>query len=413
MSSRVARSRGRIIVAGGVAQRYRRAGHVWVFLQYLLGLRRLGWDVLFLDRLERDMCTDAAGHPCAPRYSVQLAYFARCMDRFGLTDAWALLCEGEGYLGRSRDSVIDHALSSVFLLNFMGYWTDEEVLSAPERRVFVDLDPGFGQMWHQLGLVDLFTGHDAFVTVGTGIGSAGCTIPACGVEWIPTLPPVVLEEWPRVVDPGDGFTTVATWRGDSGSLEFEGHTYGLRAHAFRELLSLPSRTGQQFRVALDIHPNERADLARLSESAWTIQDPLTVAGGPDAYRGFIAGSRAELMVAKALYTETRSGWISDRSACYLASGRPVLASDTGFEAALPSGEGLLSFADLEGAVVGVAQIDADWERHARAARELAEAYLDSDRVLARLLDEMAASLPQGPIDPQGPTSQPPITVGPG
>ena len=394
----MARSKGRIIVAGGVAQRYRRAGHTWVFLQYLLGLRRLGWEVLLLDRLESEMCTDAAGQPCAPEDSVELSYFARCMDRFGLTDAWAVLCDGGGCLGRSRGSVIDHARSSAFLLNFMGYCADEEILSGPERRVFVDLDPGFGQMWHQLGLEDLFAGHDAFVTVGTGIGSPECSVPTCGIHWIPTLPPVVLEEWPRVVEPGDGFTTVATWRGDCGSLEYEGRTYGLRAHAFRDVLSLPARTGRPFRVALDIHPDERPDLARLSEGGWSIQDPLAVAGGPDAYRGFIAGSRAELMVAKALYTETRSGWISDRSACYLASGRPVLASDTGFDAALPSGEGLLSFADLDDAVAGVERIEADWERHARAARELAEVYLDSDRVLARLLEESGAPSPTASVD---------------
>lgn len=384
------RAGGRIIVAGGVAQRYRRAGHAWVFLQYLLGLRQLGWDVLFLDGLGQGTCTDASARPCEPEDSVQLSWLARCLDRFGLGDSWAVLCEDGRCLGRSRPSVVEHARGCEFLLNFMGYCTDEEILAAAERRVFFDLDPGFGHMWYELGLADLFAGHDAFVTVGTGIGSQSCSIPTCGIEWIPTLPPVALEEWPRVVEPGDAFTTVATWRGDCGSVEYEGRTYGLRAHAFRELLSLPERTGHAFRIALDIHPAERADLARLEESGWTLEDPLIVAGDLDAYRDFVAGSHSELMVAKALYTDTRSGWLSDRSACYLASGRPVLASDTGFEAAVPAGDGLLSFETLEEAVEAVERIATDWEHHARAARELAEAYFDSARVLPRLLDSAAA-----------------------
>ena len=168
-------------------------------------------------------------------------------------------------------------------------------------------------------------------------------------------------------------------------------TYGLRAHAFRELLSLPERTGHAFRIALDIHPAERADLARLEESGWTLEDPLIVAGDPDAYRDFVAGSHSELMVAKALYTDTRSGWLSDRSACYLASGRPVLASDTGFEAAVPAGDGLLSFETLEEAVAAAELVGSTAKRvHDRAARELAEAYFDSARVLPRLLDSAAA-----------------------
>lgn len=411
---RTAGGSGRIIVAGGVAQRHRRAGHVWVFLQYVLGLRRLGWDVLFVDRLEDGMCTDAGGRGCAPEESVELSWLARCMDRFGLSDSWAVLLEDGRCLGRPRGSVIDHARDSSFLLNFMGYCADDEILAAPERRVFVDLDPGFGQMWYELGLANLFAGHDAFVTVGTAIGSAGCEIPTCGIDWIPSLPPVVLEEWPRVVDPGEGFTTVATWRGDSDSIEYNGHTYGLRAHAFRELLALPGRTGRPFRLALDIHPDEKADLARLNEGGWAILDPLVVAGGPDAYRVFIAGSLAELMVAKALYTETRSGWLSDRSACYLASGRPVLASDTGFDATVPRGAGLLSFVDVDEAVGGVERIASDWEHHARAARELAEAHFDSDRVLGRLLDEAAATAPSAPPEPterRGPEHRAPAAIG--
>lgn len=384
---------GRIIVAGGVAQRYRRAGHLWAFLQYLLGFRALGWEAILLDRLEPEMCTGPDGRSCEPEGSVQLSWLSRCMDRFGLSDSWVVQCDDGRCLGRSRTAVLEYARDCEFLLNFMGYCADEQILAAPARRVFVDLDPGFGQMWHDLGLADLFAGHDAFVTVGTAIGSPSCSIPTCAIDWVATLPPVVLDEWPRVAGAGDGFTTVATWRGDTGSVEYNGRTYGLRAHAFRELMALPRRTGRRFRIALDIHPDERTDLALLRAAGWELQDPLVVTGGPDAYRAFIAGSYAELMVAKALYTDTRSGWLSDRSVCYLASGRPVIASDTGFERAIPSGDGLLSFSGLDEASEGVDRIATDWEHHARAARELAEAYLDSRQVLPRLL-ESASGTPQ-------------------
>ena len=383
--------RGPIIVAGGVAQRVGRSGHTWVFLQYLLGLRRLGWDVLFLDRLEPEMCADENGRPCAPEDSMAFAYLENSFRAAGLAGAWAIL-DGDGRcLGCSRREVIEFARSAPFLLNFMGYCTDEEILAAVECRVFIDLDPGLGQMWQRLGLADLFSGHDAFVTVGTRIGSPGCLVPTCGLPWIRTLPPVVLEEWPRVEEPGDAITTIATWRGDSGPIEYEGRTYGLRLHSFRDLLPLPGRSDQEFRVALDIHPLETSDLARLAEEGWIVEDPLVVAADPAAYRDFIAASRAELMVAKTLYTDTRSGWISDRSACYLASGRPVIASDTGFGATIPAGEGLLPFSTVDEAAAGIDRIASDWKRHARAARELAEEWFDSDRVLDRLIDEVASA----------------------
>jgi hypothetical protein len=394
---------GPIVISGGLAQRVGRAGHTWVFLQYLLGLRRLGWDVLFLDRLEPDMCADERGRPCPPEDSTALAYLERSFAAAGLEGSWAVLTGGGRCLGRSRREVVELAQSAPLLLNFMGYCNDEEILAAVERRVFIDLDPGFSQMWERLGLADLFSGHDAFVTVGTRVGSPGCRVPTRGIHWIRTLPPVVLEHWPCVEAPGDAFTTIATWRGDSGPIEYEGRTYGLRLHAFRELLPLPGRSDEEFRIALDIHPLETSDLARLAEEGWIVEDPLAVSGDPAAYRDFIAGSRAELMVAKALYTETRSGWISDRSACYLASGRPVIVSDTGFCATIPPGEGLLPYSTLDEAATGVDRIASDWKRHARAARGLAEAWFDSDRVLRRLIDEVAsARLPEQTAEQQPP-----------
>jgi hypothetical protein len=268
----------------------------------------------------------------------------------------------------------------------MGYFTEPDIFGWAQKRVFLDIDPGFGQMWRELGQADVFTGHDAFVTIGENIGRAGCGIPTCGLEWISTPPPVVLERWPAQPPNGDGaFTTIATWRGAFDSVEYQGHKYGLRAHEFRRFASLPQASDRCFEVALDIDPADRADRALLDGHGWAFVDPRRVAGNPCAYQSYIQHSSAEFMVAKGMYVETRSGWLSDRSVCYLASARPVLAQDTGLEPSYPIGDGLVSFSNFEEAIAGVTAISSDYQRHAAAARALAEERFDSDKVLSRLL----------------------------
>jgi len=203
-----------------------------------------------------------------------------------------------------------------------------------------------------------------------------------------TLPPVVLSEWRSLADvPRRDWTTVAHWRG-YGSIERDGISYGQKAHSFRRLFSLPPRTADRFEVALDIHPDERTDLAALEENGWRLLDPLDVAGDPIRYRRFVQESAAEVGIAKSGYVVSHSGWFSDRSACYLAAGRPVLAQDTGFSSHLPTGKGLLAFGELDDAADGVAAVRKDYAVHARAARRIAEEQLDSDRVLPALLREV-------------------------
>jgi hypothetical protein len=268
----------------------------------------------------------------------------------------------------------------------MGFSSDEELLGAARRTVFMDIDPGFGQLWKELGLHDPFAGYDDYVTVGARIGEPGCSVPTCGHRWIPIRPPVVLDHWAPAPTPRSApFTTVATWRGDFGPIDFRGRRLGLRAHEFRKFVELPLRTGATFEVAMDIHPDERPDLALLESNRWRLTDPKVVAAYPWDYGSFIRRSRAELMVAKNLYVETGAGWFSDRSACYLASGKPVLAQDTGLRGLLPSGDGLLVFRTLDEAADAVESVLTDPDRHREAAREIAVSYFDSDRVLPGLL----------------------------
>ncbi len=382
---------GTIAIAGSLAQRPHHGGHTWVFLQYLLGFRRLGWDVLFIDRLEPEMCLDESGRPTALQHSANLRYLTSVMERFGLEDSWVLLFDdGREVVGVDRAATIERLRHSSFLLNVMGFLDDDELLAATPRRVLLDIDPGFGQMWRALGLHDLFVGHDDYVTIGENIGQPDCAIPTGGIDWITTKQPVVLEEWPvaRATVRDRRITSVGSWRGPFAPIEYEGVTYGLRVHEFRRFFGLPARSSATFEVALDIHEAESGDLAALTENDWVLVDPRVVAADPGRYREYIRGSAAELMIAKNMYVETRSGWFSDRSICYLASGRPVLAQDTGLEGLVPTGAGLLTFTTLEEAAAGVEAILGDYTRHARAARATAEDHFSSDRVLSRLLDRL-------------------------
>jgi hypothetical protein len=372
-------TRGRIVLAGAVAQRPGVGGHTWVYLQYLLGLRALGWEVLLLDSLPTDEAATAT-------------YLVEVMERFGLADAYSVLLEGTSdTVGRSRGEALEHVRDSAVLINVMGYLDDEELLGAAPMRAFLDIDPGFGQMWRALGLADVYPGHDAFVTVGENIGAPDCAIPTCGIDWITTPQPVVLDQWTPGEGLGTAVTSVGAWRGPYGPIEYEGRTYGLRVHEFRRFLDLPRRTGEEFEVALDIHAAEGQDIARLEECGWRLADPRAVAGTPEAYRDYVRGSAAELMIAKNMYVDTNSGWFSERSICYLAAGRPVLAQDTGIRRRFPEGEGLLPFSDVDEACARVEELKADPARHRRAAREIAEAHFSADVVLPRLLAELGVS----------------------
>ena len=380
---------GPILIAGSLAQRPGHGGHAWVFLQYLLGLRRLGWDVLFLDEIQPEMCVDAQGRACSPGQSWNLRWFVDLMQRFGLGESFSLsLGRGEQVIGLPRAKVLERVKASAAVLNVMGYLSDPAILAAAPRRVFFDIDPGFGQMWRALGLADVFAGHDDFVTIGENVGLPGCEVPTCGLRWITTPQPVVLEHWPATPDQTGHYSSVASWRGPFGPIDYQGRRYGLRVHEFRKFLALPQRTGQSFHVALDIDPAETGDLALLQQNGWVLDDPRTAACDPWAYRDYLQRSRAEFMVAKNLYVATRGGWFSDRSICYLASGKPVIAQDTGFRHRYPGQHGLLLFSTLDEALDAVAAVEGDYPRHAQAARGIAEEHFDSDRVLTKLLTKL-------------------------
>src|ERR671937_2601509 len=188
-----------IAIAGSVAQRTGYGGHAWALLQYALGFRRLGYEVLFIDRLTPEMAADRSGrHPKALTRQC-IDWFVGVMRWAGLEGSYALLLDGDdGSVGLSRAETLKRVGDSQLLLNIMGFITDEAILEAAPRRAFLDIDPGFGQMWSELGLANPFQGHDAFVTVGENIGSPECRIPTCSLDWVTTPQPIALDLWPPV-----------------------------------------------------------------------------------------------------------------------------------------------------------------------------------------------------------------------
>jgi hypothetical protein len=377
------------VVAASVAQKPRHGGHTWVVLQYLLGLRRIGFDVLLLDRLEPAMCRDAGGAPCRAEDSTNLHYLESVMDSFGLGDSFALMTgESRTVAGVTRAAAAEQIRQADVLLDVMGFFRMDELAALAPFRAFLDIDPGFPQMWHALGLADPFAGYDAYVTIGERIGEPGCTMPTCGLDWITTPQPVVLEEWGVVTGDDGAFTSVVTWRGANEPVEFRGRRYGVRAHEFRRFARLPQLVDETFELALDIHPADTADRSLLRGTGWRLVDPVAAAGDPWRYRDFVHASKAELMVAKNMYVATNGGWVSDRTICYLASGRPAVVQDTGIIDRYRRDAGLLTFTTVEEACAAVEAVARDHDRHAVAARTLAEECFESDRVLRRLVSNL-------------------------
>jgi hypothetical protein len=378
----------RILVSGRIAATPYQGGATWAVLQYLLGLRALGHDVWFVEPVPGAQIAPAGA---ALACSVNARYARRVLASFGLAGRCALVAEGTTHtVGLDYQSLA--ATRFDVLVNLSGCLRDAELTDRIPVRIYVDLDPAFTQVWHGLDGHDLgLGGHTHFATVGCGIGTRDCPVPTGGINWHHTLPPVVLSHWaPDATITRVAMTTVANWR-SYGSTECDGVAYGQRAHSFRAFFDLPRRTAVALAPALAIDRGEVDDLAALAAGGWSLVDPSVVARTPAAYRRFVRSSRGELGIAKSGYVASRSGWFSDRSACYLASGRPVVAQDTGFDQRVPTGAGLITFSTLDEAAEALARVDADYARHAAGARQIAIDTFESGRVLTDLLEHAGVS----------------------
>ena len=289
-----------IVIGAALAHRMGYGGHAWTLLQYVIGFRALGFEVTVVDRLEPAMLPGETG--------AALRSLRAPLRHFGLDGSYSVLgAGGLAVAGLSRDELLRKTREARFLLNVMGFVNDPEVLASAQRRIFLDIDPGFGQVWSELGLADVFEGHDDFVTVGRNVGEAECRVPTCGLPWLTIPHPVVLDHCPAV-DGGADFTSVGSWRGPYDRVEYKGASLGLRAHEFRKFRHLPRRVEPRFRLALEIDPSDNHDLELLRAGRRHLVDPREVAGDPAAYLNFVQGSLAEFTVAKGIYTALQTGW---------------------------------------------------------------------------------------------------------
>ena len=372
-------ARKRLVLAG-IVGRYPVGGVTWCALQYIAGFQRLGYEVFYLE--DTGECNfDPVANAISTDPAYALDYIRRQLALVGLEDSWAYVDYEGGYHGKTRAQVAEACRGADLMVNLSGgCWfvrPEYEGLS----KVFIDTDPGFtqkaiadaGEGWYR----DFFGAHDSLFTFALGVGGPRCSLPETPFHWHPTIQPVELDFWPVTPAPRDApFTTILSWTTDS----FPGMGKGKGDELLR-LLALPERTSERIRLAIAGKPP--TDL--LAEHGWELTDALEATIDAEAYRRFIQASKAELGFAKAMYVETRSGWFSDRTQCYLASGRPALVRETGFSDLLPVSEGLLSFEDAEDILEGIERIAAEYELHCRRAREVAEEHFAGQTVLRSLL----------------------------
>lgn len=396
-SSRVRRSPrpcgGLRIVVLGYLVRGPVGGMAWSALQYVIGLRRLGHDVLFVEDSGDSpwCCYDPARGvvDADPTYGVR--YATEVCARFGLMDAWAYWdAHTSQWLGPRARGAAEFCRSADVALNISGINQLRDWTAAIPRRVFIDSDPAFTQIKHLTdeGARAAAHAHNVFLSFGAGIGQPGCTVPDDGLPWRPTRQPVVLDLWPVTApSPGAPFTTVMQWE-SYPEREFAGLRYGTKAMSFAPYLDLPQRVAVELELALGTASAPREGLRM---QGWRVVNPLEVALYPWDFRDYVQRSTGEFGVAKHGYVVSRSGWFGERSAAYLASGRPAIVQETGFSSWLPAGAGLIAFSTPEEAVQAFEAVAGDPVRHRRAARGVAETHFESGMVLSRLLEDVTAA----------------------
>jgi hypothetical protein len=367
------------IVLAGIIARYPFGGVTWCSLMYLLGLRALGHDVLYIeDTGECIYDPELNSRSEDPSYGTR--YINAALEPFGFGDRWSFVNFNGDYHGLSRERVQSFCADADLYVNLSGgswFWRDE-YLRIP-RRVFVDTDPVFTQLAIAKGegwYVDFFKMFTHLFTFGANIGTAACDVPTGGFTWHKTWQPVHMEAWPVAGPPErDRFTTIMTWK-----IESFADVDGNKDREFIKFIDLPRLTPHQFELAINGPQN------LLRDHGWNTVDAMGVSRSLWDYRSFIQSSKGEFGVAKHAYVAHRSGWFSDRTECYLASGRPALVQDTGWSTHLPNGTGLLRFTDAQEALDGLDRCASDWRNHSATAREIAREHFDARGVLSRLLD---------------------------
>ncbi len=385
----------KIVVTGLIAS-YPLGGVGWDYLAYVSGFRRLGHEVFYLEDTGQWLY-DPRIHSFTADVSFTVAHLQATLARAGgdMRQRWALRAPDGSYHGATQQEVERTCARADLFLNVSGACWLRESYRGARRIAYLDSDPCYSQAKllaveqgiateDQAYSVGLIRAHHCFFTFAENINDPSCAIPACGLRWIPTRQPIVLGDWPFTFNPGARcYTTVMSWKTDITLPNLAGITYGGKDVEFLKLIALPGRVGVPLEVAL----SGDAPRDSLQRHGWHLVDGYEKSSSLDAYRAYLANSRAEWSIAKNAYVASRSGWFSTRSAAYLALGKPVAVQDTGFRRYYPMRAGLFAFSTMEEAVAAIDAIESDYESHCEAARALAEREFGAEKVLTRLLHD--------------------------
>ena len=382
------------IVLLGMMSKIPVAGVVWQTLHYLVGFQRLGYDVYYVEAHgitpTKFMRPEETSDPSAKAS----AFIAEVMHRFDLDGHWAFhALHGDGRCyGLSEIELKELYASADLIINLHGGTIPLPEHSATGRLIYLETDPVELQIQlhdNNQETIDFLSPHCAFFTFGENYGSADCKLPVSErFNFKPTRQPIVMDFWqPYSNGPGATFTTIGNWQQPHREISFNGDVYHWSKHyEFLKFLDLPAQSKQSFELALSSY--SESDKQMLESKGWKVRHALSFSDDTDAYRRYITTSRGEFTVAKDQNVRLRTGWFSDRSATYLAAGRPVITQETGFSNILPTGQGLFAFTTIEEAESAIESITSNYEHHSQAAAELAREYLHYDVVLKRLLDEV-------------------------
>ncbi len=379
--------KGKIIVFG-ILFWYPLAGVTYQFLHYLIGLRRLGYDPYYIEDSGR-WVYDPRLNDLSPDASGNVDAVAPVLQAHGFGDRWSFRGNypgGQSY-GMTDEQRLRLYREADAFLNVTGAQEIRDEQRACKRRVYVESDPFASQVKvakGDAGMIATLAAHDTLFTFGENLGAPDCGVPLEKFRWLPTRQPVALELWDHALPPGTTYNTITTWHNRGKDLEYRGQTwYWTKDREFEKFLELPRKCPARFELAATVDAKVKA---RLQQHGWQQTDSIEISSGIDRYRGYIQQARAEFTVARDQYVRPNTGWFSDRSACYLAAGRPVITQETGFSKFLPTGKGLFGFNNLDDILRAVDCIESDYEGNCRAARAIAAECFAAEKVVASLME---------------------------
>jgi hypothetical protein len=399
------------LIVMGILGRTPLAGVSWQVLHFLEGFRRLGHDVYYIEDTGgwayHPLRTNA-DHEAEDAYEINLQYavshVARVMSSHGLEDRWAYRSRLDNRIfGLSKTQVSNAFENADALVNLTGSTQLREEHARVPVRIYIETDPVLPQIEVAQGdrkRIDLLSAHTHHFTYGENLGAPDCGVPVTRFKYLPIRQPIVLHWWTADAQSRSAlndrpktpscFTTIAKWRQPGKDIDWNGETYSWSKHVeFLKFVDLPRRIGQQFELALAWQDEKDQEaIPQLRSHGWRIIDGISLSLDTAPYREYILRSRGEFTVAKDQNIRLRSGWFSDRSACYLAAGKPVVTQDTAFGNILPIGRGLFAFRNMEDILAAIETIEGDYDRHSRAAREIAQEYFATENVLRSLIERV-------------------------